>query len=160
MWDGVLCNNYAKCKEEEGVSKSRTGVSVPRPPAAKRCFPITKVCSHMEDVARRPSSYLKILFLVAGGRGTEATVLLWFPYFNNDAKNNEAEYLKVGPGSPCPVLQQPKYIFQYPNYVSTWRTWHGDHRPTKICCFVIITPNVKRRRGYLKVGPGSPCPVL
>ena len=64
----------------------------------------------MEDVARRPPSYLKILFLVAGGRGTEATVLLWFPYFNNDAKNNEAEYLKVGPGSPCPVLQHPKYI--------------------------------------------------
>ena len=65
----------------------------------------------MEDVARRPPSYLKILFLVAGGRGTEATVLLWFPYFNNDAKNNEAEYLKVGPGSPCPVLQQSNMFY-------------------------------------------------
>ena len=64
----------------------------------------------MEDVARRPPSYLKILFLVAGGRGTEATVLLWFPYFNNDAKNNEAEYLKVGPGSPRPVLQQEERV--------------------------------------------------
>ena len=74
MWNGVLCNNYAKCKEEEG-------------------------------------------------------------------------YLKVGLGSPCLVLQQPKYILQYLNYVSSWRTWRGDHRPTKICCFVITTPNVKRRRG-------------
>ena len=57
MKDGVLCNNYAKCKEEEG-------------------------------------------------------------------------YLKVGLGSPCPVLQQPKDVFQYPNYVPTGRTWRGDHRPT------------------------------
>ena len=72
----------------------------------------------MEDVARRPPSYLKILFLVAGGRGTEATVLLWFPYFNNDAKNNEAEYLKVGPGSPCPVLQHPKNVFKHPKICS------------------------------------------
>ncbi len=30
----------------------------------------------MEDGARRPPSYLKMAFLVAGGRGTETTVLL------------------------------------------------------------------------------------
>ena len=76
MWDGVLCNNYAKCKEEEGYLKSRTGVSVPRPPAAKIYPPIPKLCFLMEDGARRPPSYLKLPFLVVGGRGTETTVLL------------------------------------------------------------------------------------
>ena len=58
------------------VFKSRTGVSVPRPPAAKIYPPIPKLCFLMEDGARRPSSYFKIPFLVAGGRGTETTVLL------------------------------------------------------------------------------------
>ena len=39
-----------------------------------------------------------------GGRGTETTVLLRF----NNAKYKEGTgYLKVGPGSPCPVLQYP-----------------------------------------------------
>jgi len=48
---------------------SRTVVSVPRPPATQNMF------SH-------------------GGRGMEATVLLWFPYFNHDAKSNETGCLK------------------------------------------------------------------
>ena len=44
-----------------------------------------------------------------GGRGTEATVLLRF----NNAKHKEGTgYLKVGLGSPCPVLPQPKYVLQ------------------------------------------------
>ena len=62
-----------------------------------------------------------------GGRGTETTVLLRF----NNAKHKEGTgYLKVGPGSPCPVLQHPKYILQYPNYVSTGRTGRGAPGPT------------------------------
>ena len=28
----LFCNNYAKCKDKAGYLKSRTGVSVPRPP--------------------------------------------------------------------------------------------------------------------------------
>ena len=47
-----------------------------------------------------------------------------FLFCNNYAKYKEkAGYLKVGQGSLCPVLQQPKYV-------SPWRTWHGGHRPT------------------------------
>ena len=34
----------------------------------------------LEDGARRPPSYLKMVFLGAGGRGTETTVLLWRVY--------------------------------------------------------------------------------
>ena len=44
----------------------------------------------MEDVARRPPSYLVFLF------------------YNNYAKyKKEPGYLKVGRWSPCPVLQHP-----------------------------------------------------
>ncbi len=62
----------------------------------------------MEDGARRPPSYLKIAFLLAGGRGTEATVLLWFPYSNNEAKNNEAGYLKSRTVASVPRPPIPK----------------------------------------------------
>ena len=63
-----------------------------------------------------------------GGRGTETTVLLRF----NNAKHKEViGYLKVGLGSPCPVLQHPRYVLQRPKYVPSWRTWRGDHRPTE-----------------------------
>ena len=46
----LLRFNNAKYKEKTGYIKSRTGASVPRPPTSK-------ICSHMEDVARRPLSY-------------------------------------------------------------------------------------------------------
>ena len=43
-----------------------------------------------------------------GGRGTETTVLLRF----NNAKHKEGTgYLKVGLGSPRPVLQQPNMFY-------------------------------------------------
>ena len=78
MWDGVLCNNYAKCKEEEGYLKVGLGSPCPVLQHPKNVFKHPKICSHREDVARSPLSYLKIPFLVAGGRGTETTVLLRF----------------------------------------------------------------------------------
>ena len=55
-----FCNNYAKCKDKSGYLKSRTGVSVPRPPCGNIFHLLLDGCCWMS----------------VGGRGTEATVLL------------------------------------------------------------------------------------
>ena len=94
-----------------------------------------------------------------GGRGVETTVLQRF----NNAKHKEGTgYLKVGPGSPCPVLQHPNMFYNnqsmFPNSQNMFP--HGGRGTEATVLLRFNNAKHKEGAGYLKVGPGSPCPVL
>ena len=81
------------------------------------------MCWVLEDGARRPPSYLKILFCIAGGRGA----------FKGKVKSEESMWLAwltiVGRWPLCPVLPTLGMGYLFRN-AGCWRTGRGDHRPT------------------------------